>query len=342
MRSSVAWLLLLAAGFTWGVWRLFDLRFSSGDIYPQYSSLRADPQGARALFESLGDLPGFTVERNFRQLDQLPKRRQTLFYIGVSPNNFEETPEDELKLFEGLAVSGSRVIVAFRSAGSIEEEGGASPPSSVQLRWGVRFTYVKLPADPDRKNTALVLSALNENWTGRGILERRYGAGSIVLMPLAYPLSNEALQQNRDTELLARLVGGNRRVVFDETHLGVTESGSVAGLARKYHLEGLMLALLLLVGLFIWKNSTSLLPPRQTARDGLVVESTQDSYAGLANLLRRNIPPAKLLGVCLEEWERTRPRHSPHKLERVRALARAAADPVSAYRQIGTILAERK
>jgi hypothetical protein len=57
------------------------------------------------------------------------------------------------------------------------------------------------------------------------------------------------------------MLGGNQRVVFDESHLGEVESGSIAGLARNYHLEGLALALLTLAGLYVWKNSSSLLPP---------------------------------------------------------------------------------
>ena len=40
---------------------LFQLRFEQGDIYPAYSSLRADPLGTKVFYESLETLPGLSV-----------------------------------------------------------------------------------------------------------------------------------------------------------------------------------------------------------------------------------------------------------------------------------------
>src|SRR2546427_9645317 len=56
MKKDRMWLVLLLvllAVFVLGVGRLFQLRFEAGDVYPPYSSLRADPLGTKALFESL-------------------------------------------------------------------------------------------------------------------------------------------------------------------------------------------------------------------------------------------------------------------------------------------------
>ena len=39
--------------FVLGVIYLFLLRFEAGDVYPPYSSLRADPLGTMAWYESL-------------------------------------------------------------------------------------------------------------------------------------------------------------------------------------------------------------------------------------------------------------------------------------------------
>ena len=44
-RFAVVLLLLILAGFGYGLNRLFSLRFESGDIYPAYSSFRTDPLG---------------------------------------------------------------------------------------------------------------------------------------------------------------------------------------------------------------------------------------------------------------------------------------------------------
>jgi hypothetical protein len=40
---------------------LFELRFERGDVYPAYSSLRADPLGAMAFYESLEKIPGLSA-----------------------------------------------------------------------------------------------------------------------------------------------------------------------------------------------------------------------------------------------------------------------------------------
>ena len=65
MRRHCYILLLLActAGFAFGLLHLFKLRFAAGDVYPQYSSLRADPLGAMAFCESLERMPGLSVRR---------------------------------------------------------------------------------------------------------------------------------------------------------------------------------------------------------------------------------------------------------------------------------------
>ena len=58
----------------------------------------------------------------------------------------------------------------------------------------------------------------------------------------SYFLSNEAIRKERHADLLAWLVGLNARVLFDETHLGVSESPGVAASALELALEGLHLS----------------------------------------------------------------------------------------------------
>ena len=38
----------------------------TGEVYPAYSSLRSDPLGAKALFESLSEQPGLDVTRLYK------------------------------------------------------------------------------------------------------------------------------------------------------------------------------------------------------------------------------------------------------------------------------------
>ena len=62
-------LLILGMGF--GIVRLIGLRLEKGDIYPAYSTLRADPLGSKALFDALESIEGREVRRNFRPLREL-------------------------------------------------------------------------------------------------------------------------------------------------------------------------------------------------------------------------------------------------------------------------------
>ena len=63
--------LLLAVGFCSGLARLFTLRYESGDVYPPYSTLRADPLGAKGIYEAVGQLRGVETRRNFQPLKKL-------------------------------------------------------------------------------------------------------------------------------------------------------------------------------------------------------------------------------------------------------------------------------
>ena len=59
-------LLVLILIFIFGLFQLFVLVFKTGDIYPAYSSLRSDPLGTRALYESLKKFDHIAVQRNYR------------------------------------------------------------------------------------------------------------------------------------------------------------------------------------------------------------------------------------------------------------------------------------
>ncbi len=81
MAGVIMALLLLI--FVVGVARLFILRFESGDVYPAYSSLRSDPLGTRALYESLENIDSVMVGRNYRPLESLEfEPGTTFFYFG--------------------------------------------------------------------------------------------------------------------------------------------------------------------------------------------------------------------------------------------------------------------
>ena len=78
-------LLVCAAAFTFGLVRLFQLRFEVGDVYPAYSTLRSDPLGTMAFYESLGKVPGFSSRRDFGTSATVCRKSRTRFICNWPP-----------------------------------------------------------------------------------------------------------------------------------------------------------------------------------------------------------------------------------------------------------------
>jgi hypothetical protein len=436
LLNRTPWLLgilaLLGIGFGVGVVRLVQMRFEAGDIYPPYSSFRADPLGTKALYDSLAGLRGVRVRRHLRQIPQLPPGRDTtLFLCGADLGGLEAVPDAEFRALETFLQQGGRIVVTFPPVGSkpwgiqmaegrakragskngardAKSDPRASRPTtdrsdedqpeqarrrwrrlpiaddarrgvktvSLHEQWGVEFGYASLDHDeagayapvrvdavgdgalpPSLKwHTALYFDKLATHWSTLYrrdehpvLVERKQGRGSLVLAADSYLVSNEALRQDRQPALLAWLIGSNRGVVFDETHLGVREEPGVAALIRQYRLHGLVAGLVLLAGLFVWKNAARFLPV-QGEESGPASEDSvvgRDSAAGFVNLLRRSLAPSEIVAVCLNEWTRSCGRSRTGlgvKAERMASLvdaeqARPAWEqrPVETYRQIAAL-----
>src|SRR5580658_7522137 len=122
--------LVFAAGlallFLAGLIALFNADFAGGEVYPEYSTLRADPSGAKLLFDSLSRLPGITVARNFMPLLNLAANGSTVVMLGLHDPDLDE--------IEKLAKSGARVVAALR------EDWKPEPKESAAIfdQWKVR------------------------------------------------------------------------------------------------------------------------------------------------------------------------------------------------------------
>jgi len=104
--------LVLGAGFVVGLAQLFVLRYEVGDVYPPYSTLRADPLGTKALVDALAELPHVEVRRNFKPLPKLrPAGPVTLVYAGVARHSYWS--DEELLAFDSLVGGGSRAVFTF-------------------------------------------------------------------------------------------------------------------------------------------------------------------------------------------------------------------------------------
>ncbi len=413
-------LLVLLACFGWAMVHLFALRFEAGDVYPPYSTLRADPLGTKALYESLEHLPGMSVRRNYQPLAKLRDfAGHTVCYFGLDPWDLMFLGAEDAEDCEAFVAGGGRLVLAFFPIGTgpsaqelkdkeRERTGRPKEPNeqdadkdkkakqkepereepvepsfqfvSALQRWGFQFGYERLPMNEDGAyqpvtvarqrddaspetvawHSSMFFDGLDKTWqvlyargTNAVVMERKLGAGTIVLSSDAYFLSNEALRKDRAPALLAWVIGPNHDVLFDETHLGISETPGVVWLARKYQLHWLFAGLLLLAGLFVWKNSVSFVPPYTDEADSPNADlaAGKDSAAAMVNLLRRSVAPRDLLGVCVGEWRKSfaRGRHGgTRKLERMESVVvnagghkPTAKDLTSGYNQISQILKER-
>lgn len=404
-------LLICTALFAFGIVQLFALRFEAGDVYAPYSSLRADPLGTMAFYESLGKMPGLTVRRDFSISNRLPEEPGTVYLnLASEAYEWEGLPDDLYHEIQNFLRGGGRLVITYfpqtRQAyhflddedetNSIQSapqksKGTNSPPvktakkkksfglnrdtSWVDLeeKWGFHESYEELPQSGDVYepvrvfnksvpalpksldwHSGMVFTNCDAAWQtiyARGknavALERKFGKGSVVIASDSYFLSNEAMTKDRHAELLAWLVGNGNHVVFDEAHLGTYESPGVAMLMRQYRLHGLAAGLLLLAGLFIWKNSTSLVPPHlEEQREDFV--AGKDSSSGFVNLLRRNISSRDIFDVCFAEWKKSAApsgKFPNTRLQQAEAIYQAEnsrpagqRNPLAAYKQISETL----
>jgi len=399
--------------FVWGVVQLFELRFSTGDVYPPYSTLRADPLGAMAFYESLGKMPGISVRRDFSVSNRLPEEPQTVyFHLAAGNYEWDYVPSDLFHELKDYLARGGRLVITYEPQtramfNYLDEEDvtnqtnsayiklkdknnpleksahkkkkTSDPDSEVNLEteWGFHENFLELTPDGDSYaplrvisksaldlphsidwHSGMIFTNCSADWRviyARGhdpvLIERTFGSGSVVIASDSYFISNEALSKDRHADLLAWLVGANNHVVFDEAHLGITDSSGVAALMRKYRLHGFVAGLLLLTGLFIWKNSTSLLPKVASEKDEKFVAG-KDARTGFVNLLHRSVPPAEILPTCFNEWEKSvspAGRVSSTRLQEARAAfeaekARPAKErhPVATYQKISEALGKQK
>jgi hypothetical protein len=136
------------------------------------------------------------------------------------------------------------------------------------------------------------------------VVERSRFKGTIVFCSDSYAICNEGVWRHRRAEWLAWLMGANRRVIFDETHLGSARTPGLMGLVRRLRLQGFFIALAVLGILVLWREASPLAPPVSEA-EGAEIRAGRDSQAGLVALLRRGVKPAEAARHGLERWLRT-------------------------------------
>jgi Domain of unknown function (DUF4350) len=321
---------ILTGLFLFGLIQLLMLRFSAGDVYPPYSSLRTDPLGAKALYESLAICCDLRVSRNYEPFSKIKDQYDsTVFVFGMPSNSLENIPQTVEQQVNYFISNGGRLVISCLPL--LQKEKLTFGPSALDQTenlfetWGVRTfkehrwygsAYLNRELVESRLprsiaiHTSLYFQPLHPDWrtiyerTKHPVLiERNFGRGSIVLSAESYFLSNEALSKEKEPVLLNWLIGTHHNLIFDEYHHGIGSDAGVMTLARKYHLEWLLIGLLFLSLLFIWNSATPFVAP--APESAITLEPGRESIAGLTNLLRRNIPASDVLTVSYREWQRT-------------------------------------
>ena len=312
-------------------------RFTSLTGYPSYSSLQSGPTGTKLLFQALQQTRKVNLSRDYLPTGDAKFHGAAVLYLGMSADSLRLASDDLLSELERIARSGNRLIIGvLRNESEVKMR--ETPP--IGKRWGIRFL----------RQGAIASEAANA-WHSSpetGALERPFGPGEILLLPNSERLNNENIAKDAKARaLVPALIGKNSSIVFEEAQLGVVERGSIAGLARRYHLQGLLAGLLAVVALFIWNRSVPFPPPPALEEEASRVVAGSDTEDMLAYLLSRHIAPESLIDVCIAEWNRRHPavllKKSAELLTRSpERRDRGKGDPVAAYLRIQDELRRKK
>jgi hypothetical protein len=314
-----------------------------------------------ALFEAWPGSSAGPVSVPGKDDPEVPSPEEESAEVEPSQNDAEAAAEDEdvgETETKGVPSRADRMEALFATASLLErlglglDEAGDGRANRTAARGAA--APPGLPAElPHLSDLRLVErgDAWEALYTQRGrpvALRRDLGAGEVIALADAYLLSNEALRFRPEPAWLRWLAGDATLVVFDETLHGAYESPGIGGLIRRYRLGGIFLGGLVLAGLFVWRNATSLLPPAPEARRSVV--EGRSNEAGFVNLLRRAVPPSRLPRTAFEAWldspafrrlPSTRRASLREAAERIVAAAesgKARTDPLPALRELSQLI----
>jgi hypothetical protein len=298
---------------------MLTLRLEKGDMYPAFSSLRADPIGSRALYESLERQKGLTVGRNFVDVADLTVQGTTLFFIGLSATDLQNDSAFAASVTR-LASRGNRVVLALDRSHTFSADSAKGTKRTASGLLGL-YCVPNPAADSPAVKAPATLAPLrwksdvafrgDSTWTGivaendnRIIVgEKRILQGTLVALCSSFHLSNEGLRDNSRTlgsnPLIPFLVGSSRTVLFDESHNGIAYTTGLADLFKKFGMTGVVLFALVWFLFFIWTAQGTAAGRSSAERTALDTEEAHDS---LTHLLSSHIPFNLIFDTCKEEW----------------------------------------
>ena len=361
-RTLILTFFVFAIIFVAGIYYIFSVRFSVGDVYPHYSSLRSDPLGCKILYEGLSSIPGNIVKRDHNTVPTWEGGKDTTLFIlglksGVNNSTLKYPGQQNYKIISNLLSSGTKIVISLypkaltldpltlkhsqdneidedekkkeKDKQDINSKKEKKPDYSFLKKWGFNIRTVDkeemntadladIPENADLPASIKMYSChyftdLDDKWdilyTLKGnpvIISRKYGGGTIILCADSYFISNEAMVSDRYPGLLSWLVGPANEIYFDESHFGIQQDIGIIDLAYKYRLQGVLLTLILIAGLYIWKNTTPFIPPQDNNElQSAGIKAEKDHFDGLVSLLQRHVPVEDLVTICIKEWERS-------------------------------------
>lgn len=304
-------------------------QYASGSVYAEYSSQRTDRMGTAALYEALAKVYP-EVSRNDIPPASLTLKNSDVLMLGLSPSEFDPEFIDAV---EALAKNGNRIVIALDGGAYVFDLGRIN--HNLGSKWQIAIGDSRAKDREDPRAAFHLEPARGSAWERGGAgISRQFGSGAIVLLGSSWTFTNAALRERRDIAALQSAIGNPARIVFDETHLGTVEQGTVMGLARRFRLQGVLAVALVCALLFIWQSSMPFPPERRApaADTGLVAASAGE---GLRNLLAHHIPAGRVMSACVAEWRRDRGRLvAPEKLVRIENIAAQHTHPVDQWREI--------
>ena len=127
---SRAALLSVAGLCLYGFVQLLSLRFDRGDIYPMYSSLRADPLGTKALSDAVDSMPTTSaIRQRSRRARPDPGPEVTWLHLGGTANEFyydRDSHRNSLARLTPAIEKGARLVWALRDDGRVELQAGTA------------------------------------------------------------------------------------------------------------------------------------------------------------------------------------------------------------------------
>jgi hypothetical protein len=280
------------------------------EAYGPFSTYNTSPGGMSQAFAYLGARSG-TVRRLVEDVSREPlPAAATIFKIAPLPDderqNLLSAGEEE------WIRSGGRLVIGLTAPyGGLATRSDTCTPSRAVFPITPPLPRVDSPHCRSLGGAALQrFHSLVINDHGSVLARWPLGTGEVIAFSMPEALSNQYLDRLGNLELLERLAGTGRTVLFDETAHGIAEQSSVWELlVEDWRLGPAMILLAAAAVALFWRRSKRVGPPERPERD--IRSEAVDLVQSLGQLYDRSVDREEALrlyyqGLVRAVHERTR------------------------------------